>query len=83
MDEPTGLYVQFGCHSSCPQGWINFDASPTLLFQRLPVIGKYFRSEAITFPEQVRFGDIVKGLPIADGSAHGVFASHVLEHLSR
>ena len=30
----------------------------------------------------VRFGDIVKGLPIADGSAQGVYASHVLDHLS-
>jgi predicted SAM-dependent methyltransferase len=30
----------------------------------------------------VRFGDIVKGLPIQEGSAQGVYASHVLEHLS-
>jgi SAM-dependent methyltransferase len=30
----------------------------------------------------VRFGDIVRGLPIGDGSVQGVYASHVLEHLS-
>jgi hypothetical protein len=34
------------------------------------------------FPAAVRFGDIVRGLPIPDGSVQGVYASHVLEHLS-
>ena len=83
LGKPEGVYVQFGCGpSSCPVRWINFDASPTLRLQQLPVIGKFFRRGAIIFPDQVRFGDIVKGLPIDDGSAQGVYASHVLEHLS-
>jgi hypothetical protein len=56
--------------------------SPTLRLQQLPVIGKFFRRGAIIFPDGVRFGDIVRGLPIPDGSARGVYASHVLEHLS-
>src|SRR5437773_8960637 len=34
------------------------------------------------FPSNVRWGDIVKGLPIAERSCHGVYASHVLEHLA-
>jgi predicted SAM-dependent methyltransferase len=46
------------------------------------VIGKCFRRGVTIFPEGVHLGDIVKGLPIADGSAQGVYASHVLEHLS-
>jgi SAM-dependent methyltransferase len=46
------------------------------------VIGKFFRRGAIIFADDVRFGDIVKGLPVTDGSAEGVYASHVLEHLS-
>lgn len=28
------------------------------------------------------YGDVVRGLPIPSGSAQGVYASHVLEHLS-
>ena len=82
LSKASPLYIQYGCGQSCPDGWINFDASPTLRLQRLPVIGRLFRSNGATFPKDVRFGDIVKGLPVADGSASGVYASHVLEHLS-
>lgn len=83
MTELMGTYIQYGCGTSCPPGWLNFDASPTLRLQQLPVIGKAFRRGEVVFPEEVRYGDIIKGLPVADGSADGVYASHVLEHLSR
>jgi len=76
------IYVQYGCGQSCPDGWINFDASPTLRLQRLPFIGRWFSRGTTVFPDAVRFGDIVKGLPIPDGSVRGIYASHVLEHLS-
>src|SRR5262249_12511224 len=75
-------YVQYGCGLSCPDGWINFDASPTLRLQRLPLLGALFRRGDTLFPDKVRYGDIAAGLPIADGTADGVYASHVLEHLA-
>src|SRR6266568_3068610 len=77
-----GVYVQYGCGLSCPEGWINFDASPRLRLQQLPLIGQFFRRGAIVFPARILYGDIVKGLPVADDTADGVYASHVLEHLS-
>jgi hypothetical protein len=78
-----GLYTQFGCGSSAPVGWRNFDASPTLRLQRLPIIGRHFRGGAYPeFPRGVEFGDVVKGLPLPAGSCRGVYASHVLEHLA-
>jgi len=76
------IYVQYGCGLSCPDGWINFDASPTLRLQRLPLIGSFLRRGSTIFPANVRYGDIIKGLPITNNSAHGVYASHILEHLS-
>lgn len=76
------LYVQYGCGMSSHDGWINFDSSPTLRFERLPVIGKLYTKNNSRFPLNVRYGDIVKGLPLQNESCAVVYCSHVLEHLS-
>jgi predicted SAM-dependent methyltransferase len=75
-------YVQYGCGLSAPSGWRNFDASPTLRFERIPLLGELYKRNKARFPKAVEFGDIVKGLPVADNSCRGVYCSHVLEHLS-
>jgi SAM-dependent methyltransferase len=79
-----GLYVQYGCGASAPDGWINFDASPRLRLERLPLLGALLCATAgRVFPSNVVVGDIVHGLPIPDGTALGAYCSHVLEHLAR
>jgi hypothetical protein len=78
----SGLYVQYGCGWCAPGGWTNFDASYTLVFERLPLVGKLYTKNSQRFPDAVRYGNIVKGLPLAAGCASGVYASHVLEHLA-
>lgn len=76
-------YVQYGCGLSAPREWVNYDISPTLRIQKLPVIGKMFRPLLhVKFPDNVRYGDIIKGLPEQDGSCDGLYCSHTLEHLS-
>jgi len=77
-----GMYVQYGCGPCSPDGWMNFDASPTIFFERIPIIGKLYSKNSFRFGPAVRHGDIVKGLPIANNSVDGLYASHVLEHLS-
>ncbi len=74
-------YVQYGCGLTAPKGWLNFDASPTLRVQRMPLIGRLGTVGGTTFPANVRYGDIVKGLPVGSGSCRAVYCSHVLEHL--
>ena len=80
--EVDGLFVQYGCGLSAPDGWVNFDASPTLRLQKIPVFGRLATQGKVVFPSAVRYGDIVKGLPIKDNRCDGVYASHVLEHLA-
>jgi SAM-dependent methyltransferase len=75
-------YVQFGCGFTAPAEWINYDASPTLWFERLPLLGKLYTRNQRRFPANVRFGDIVKGLPEKPESCDGVYCSHILEHLA-
>ncbi|GBF53836.1 hypothetical protein N0824_01693 [Microcystis sp. 0824] len=75
-------YVQYGCGWSAPSQWRNFDASPTLRFERMPLIGRLYTKNQSRFPSNVEYGDIVKGLPVSPDSCAGVYCSHILEHLS-
>jgi predicted SAM-dependent methyltransferase len=77
-------YVQYGCGPfSAPGGWLNFDASPTLKLQLIPVLGRLLAPRMhVSFAPGIRYGDILEGLPVTPGSCKGVYCSHVLEHLS-
>jgi hypothetical protein len=77
------MYVQYGCGwDGTPEGWLNFDASPTLRLERVPLIGLLYTKNQRRFPPYVKYGDIVKGLPIDNSSCRGIYCSHVLEHLA-
>ncbi|MEO5910960.1 MAG: methyltransferase domain-containing protein [Pelobium sp.] len=75
-------YVQYGCGFSAPKEWKNYDASPTLRFERFPIFGKLYTRNSQRFPKNVIYGDIVKGLPEENNSCDGIYCSHILEHLS-
>lgn len=34
------VYVQYGAGNEAIEGWVSFDASPTLRIQKFPIIGK-------------------------------------------
>lgn len=77
-------HINFGCGLCAPQGWLNSDSSPRLFLERFPLIGTAFTAlGGRLFPINVAYGDIVSGLPLQDGSADAIYASHVLEHLCR
>jgi SAM-dependent methyltransferase len=75
-------YIQYGCGFTAPANWLNYDASPTLRFERLPILGKLYTRNKQRFPANVKYGDIVKGLPEKADSCDGIYCSHVLEHLA-
>lgn len=77
------MLVQYGCGTTAPDSWRNFDISPSIIPQRIPVIGRFLRLPgAPVWPPNVERGDILKGLPIPDGSAEAIYCAHVLEHLA-
>ncbi len=81
MIRPT--CVQYGCGLSAPDTWKNFDASPILRLQRLPLIGRFVPSGMYgRFPANALYGDIVRGLPLNENSVDFLYCSHVLEHLA-
>lgn len=75
------ICVQFGAGNEAVARCKNFDVSPRLRLQRLPLIGKLFYGGCI-FESVVLHGDLVKGVPLSPNTAKELFASHVLEHLS-
>lgn len=77
----SDLYVQYGCGFCAPDDWLNYDASPTLRFERLPVLGRLYTKNKERFPANVRYGDIVHGLGVPDGSCRGLYSSHMLDYL--
>jgi len=76
------LYVQYGCAWCAPDGWLNFDASPTMRLERIPLVGRFINRHPVPFPSNVRYGDILRGLPLEHGSCKCIYCSHVLEHFS-
>jgi hypothetical protein len=82
LQEMTMTYVQYGCGLCAPGEWLNFDASPMLRLQRIPLAGRLAANGNVRFPDNVRYGDIVQGLPVEAGTCRAVYCSHVLEHLS-
>lgn len=76
-------WTQFGCGLCAPPDWLNFDASPSLRLQKLPLIGPLVPTGPFgRFPTNVHYGNIVLGLPIPDNSVELLYCSHVLEHLA-
>jgi Methyltransferase domain len=81
----TDIRVHYGCGDKVGPSWINFDASPMIRVERVPVIGTALRAlvgGGTPFPAAVHYGNIVSGPLVREGSAVSVYASHVLEHLS-
>ena len=75
--------INFGCGLSVAQGWKNFDASPTLRLQRLPIFGGVAQSLIKpNFPSEAMFGGLVRGLPFSSAATSYLYTSHVLEHLA-
>ncbi|MGB0629693.1 MAG: methyltransferase domain-containing protein [Alphaproteobacteria bacterium] len=75
-------FIHVGSHFTVGPSWENFDASPTLRFEKIPVIGKLYTKNERRFPEQVKYGNIVKSTLCPPGTAEAVFASHMVEHAS-
>lgn len=77
------LYVQYGCGLCVGRSWANYDSSPSLRLQRLPLLGPLLvrATGAVHFPPGVQYGDICRGSLAPPRSCAGIYASHVLEHL--
>jgi SAM-dependent methyltransferase len=79
------FYVHYGAGRQVPKEWMNYDFSPTLRIQKIPLAGKWLakKAQGFNFPDHLMVGDIVKGLTLPTASCKAIYCSHVLEHLTR
>jgi SAM-dependent methyltransferase len=85
VTDQTPIYLNVGCGYAAPDGWVNIDSSPTARLEKLPVVGGLLgklSGNASRFPKAVKYGNIITGRFLPDGSVDAVYASHVLEHLA-
>lgn len=88
---PRGLLLHVGCGFVTPPEWVNLDASWNLVAARVPGLRRILRAvglisaeaEQHAWADHIRYCDVTRGLPFQNGEAAVVYASHVLEHLSR
>ena len=76
------VLINIGCGFNTGDSWVNYDASPTLFFEQIPLIGRFYTKNERRFPKNARFGDIVKRPLCKANTADAVFCSHMLEHVS-
>jgi SAM-dependent methyltransferase len=72
--------VQVGCGLRARDGWLNFDKSPSLLLSKIPLVNKMLKLPAWT--PNAKYGCIVNGLGLPDGSCCRIYADQVFEHLT-
>lgn len=85
------MLLNVGCGLNAPDGWVNIDLSWAAWLAKHPYLKKWLYhlkiiSEKVyqtPWPSNILIHDITKGLPCSDNAAEGIFASHLLEHLTR
>jgi len=88
------IQVNIGCGRTPTKGWRNLDNSYSVRLVRIPILPGLLLKAGILLPDQydylqfvrvqnIEYGDIIKGLPLADSSVEAIYSSHVLEHLDK
>lgn len=88
------LRINIGCGQAATQGWRNFDNSLSVRVSGIPflpdILQKLGFLEDLQYQfmkfarhNDIEYGDVIKGLPVKDGSVDVLYSSHMLEHLDR
>ncbi|MDH3520349.1 MAG: methyltransferase domain-containing protein [Myxococcales bacterium] len=79
------LRLHLGCGPCTPAGWVNVDYALGARLARIAPLRPLLRALGlfrIDWSGSIVLHDLRKPFPWADGSAHAIYSSHTLEHLS-
>jgi SAM-dependent methyltransferase len=80
------MKLHLGCGTRAPEGWVNVDNFIGARLARIPVLRWIVRTSnafALDWPPNVFLHDLRRRFPWPDASADVIYASHLLEHLTR
>jgi SAM-dependent methyltransferase len=80
------MKLHLGCGAQTPEGWVNVDYFIGARLARIPVLGWLARKSGafgLSWPPDVFLHDLRRPFPWRDASAQAIYASHLLEHLTR
>ncbi len=86
--------INVGCGMTPTKGWLNFDNSLSVRLAAFPTLSEMLHAvrmlnddhmEYIRFCQKnnIRWADVTRKIPAADGAAEVLYSSHMLEHLDR
>lgn len=79
--QPSGaMKVNIGCGTSGARGWHNFDNSPSIWLAKIPLAKKILHFP--NWPDDVRWHNVLNGLPFPDLSVDCIYSSHTFEHFT-
>jgi SAM-dependent methyltransferase len=80
------MKLHLGCGAQTPEGWVNVDYFIGARLARVPLLGWIVRKAGVfglRWPSDVFLHDLRRPFPWRSASAHAIYASHLLEHLTR
>jgi predicted SAM-dependent methyltransferase len=86
--------INIGCGMTPTEGWMNLDNSPSLRLARFPFLAEVLHRLGLLDSNQfdyvgycrsnrIKFADGTRRIPVGDGGADVVYASHVIDLLDR
>ena len=86
--------INVGCGMTPTEGWMNLDNSPSLRLSKFPFVAEVLHRLGLLDNNQfdyvgycrsnrIKFADGTRRIPVADGGADVVYASHVIDLLDR
>ena len=76
------INLHIGCGFKVGKNWTNYDSSPIAIFDKIPILRTLNKLNNRKFPNEIRYGNIVKRLFCEENTADNIYCSHVLEHVS-
>ena len=92
MSQPDLIKLHLGAFNCALNGWVNTDITPHIWVARVPFAAQLLRAVGRMTQDRLeehkrgqfsrlKYMDLTRPLPFADGSVSAVFSSHVFEHL--